>query len=55
MSLYVDRDSIYRYEGRPTIAQQLPGQEPQMQFGRAMEPLGATPDSSDCECTERYT
>jgi hypothetical protein len=39
-SLYVDRDSIYRCEGRATIAQQLAGQEPQTQFGRAMAQLG---------------
>ena len=39
-SLYVDRDSIYRCEGEPSIAQQLAGQELQTQFGRAMEQLG---------------
>jgi len=39
-SLYVDRDSIYRCEGQATIAEQLAGQEPQTQFGRAMEALG---------------
>ena len=39
-SLYVDRDSIYRCEGEPSIAQQLAGQQPQTQFGRAMEQLG---------------
>ena len=39
-SLYVDRDSIYRCEGQPSIAEQLAGQEPQTQFGRAMEALG---------------
>jgi len=39
-SLYVDRDSIYRCEGQPSIAQQLAGQQPQTQFGRAMEQLG---------------
>jgi hypothetical protein len=39
-SLYVDRDSIYRCEGQPSIAQQLVGKEPQTQFGRAMEQLG---------------
>jgi hypothetical protein len=39
-SLYVDRDSIYRCEGVASIAQQLAGQEPQTQFGRAMEQLG---------------
>lgn len=39
-SLYVDRDSIYRCEGLPTVAEQLAGQEPQTQFGRAMRQLG---------------
>jgi hypothetical protein len=39
-SLYVDRDSIYRCEGQPSIAEQLAGKEPQTQFGRAMEGLG---------------
>lgn len=39
-SLYVDRDSIYRCEGVASIAQQLAGQEPQTQFGRAMATLG---------------
>jgi len=39
-SLYVDRDSIYRCEGPPSIAQQLAGKQPQTQFGRAMEQLG---------------
>lgn len=39
-SLYVDRDSIYRCEGQPSLAQQLAGQQPQTQFGRAMEALG---------------
>jgi transposase len=39
-SLYVDRDSIYRCEGRPSVAEQLAGQEPQTQFGRAMAHLG---------------
>jgi hypothetical protein len=39
-SLYVDRDSIYRCEGKATIADQLAGQEPQTQFGRAMAQLG---------------
>ena len=39
-SLYVDRDSIYRSEGKATIAQQLTGKEPQTQLGRAMEQLG---------------
>jgi molybdenum-dependent DNA-binding transcriptional regulator ModE len=39
-SVYADRDSIYRCEGIPTVAQQLAGQEPQTQFGRAMAQLG---------------
>jgi hypothetical protein len=39
-SLYVDRDSIYRCEGEPSMAEQLAGQAPQTQFGRAMEALG---------------
>lgn len=39
-SLYVDRDSIYRCEGAGSIADQLAGQEPQTQFGRAMKELG---------------
>lgn len=40
MSLYVDRDSIYRTEREPTVAEQLAGQEPLTQFGRAMKGLG---------------
>jgi hypothetical protein len=39
-SLYVDRDSIYRCEGLGSVAEQLAGQAPQTQFGRAMESLG---------------
>lgn len=39
-SLYVDRDSIYRCEGQPRLADQLAGQLPQTQFGRAMAQLG---------------
>jgi Homeodomain-like domain len=39
-SVYVDRDSIYRCEGNPSIADQLEGKAPQTQFGRAMEQLG---------------
>jgi Homeodomain-like domain len=39
-SLYVDRDSIYRCEGLGSIAEQMAGQEPQTQFGRAMKQLG---------------
>ena len=40
VSLYVDRDSIYRCEGEASLAEQLAGKEPQTQFGRAMEQLG---------------
>ena len=36
----MDRDSLYRCEGVANIAQQLSGQPPQTQFGRAMEQLG---------------
>jgi hypothetical protein len=39
-SLYVDRDSIYRCEGLPSVAEQLAGKAPQTQFGRAMVQLG---------------
>jgi hypothetical protein len=39
-SLYVDRDSIYRCEGVGSIAEQIAGQAPQTQFGRAMAQLG---------------
>ena len=39
-SLDGDRDSIYRCEGEPSVADQLAGKAPQTQFGRAMEPLG---------------
>lgn len=38
-SLYVDRDSIYRCEGLGSVAEQLAGQAPQTQFGRAMAQL----------------
>lgn len=40
VALYVDRDSIYRTEREPTVAEQLAGQEPLTQFGRAMKGLG---------------
>jgi hypothetical protein len=40
LALYVDRDSIYRTEREPTVAEQLAGQEPLTQFGRAMKGLG---------------
>ena len=39
-SLYVDRDSIYRCEGQPSIGEQPEGKQPPTQFGRAMEALG---------------
>ena len=39
-SLYVDRDSIYRCERVATVAEQLAGEEPRTQFGRAMDQLG---------------
>ena len=39
-SVYVDRDSIYRCEGKPTIAEQLAGPARLTQFGRAMKQLG---------------
>jgi hypothetical protein len=39
-SLYVDRDSIYRCERVATVTEQIAGQEPRTQFGRAMEQLG---------------
>jgi len=39
-SLYVDRDSIYRCEREATVAEQIAGQQPRTQFGRAMEQLG---------------
>ena len=39
-SLYVDRDSIYRCERAPSVAEQIAGAEPLTQFGRAMAQLG---------------
>ena len=36
----MDRDSIYRCEGQPSVAEQLAGKTPQTQFGRAMAALG---------------
>ena len=39
-SVYVDRDSIYRCERVANVAEQVAGQEPQTQFGRAMRLLG---------------
>jgi hypothetical protein len=38
-SLYVDRDSIYRCEGKATVAEQIAGQAPQTHFGRVMAQL----------------
>jgi hypothetical protein len=42
--LYVDRDSIYRTDREPTVKEQLAGQEPLTQFGRAMKSLGVELD-----------
>ncbi len=39
-SLYVDRDSIYRTEREPSVAEQLAREQPLTQFGRAMKRLG---------------
>jgi transposase len=39
-SVYADRDSIYRCQRTASVAEQLAGQEPQTQFGRAMMQLG---------------
>jgi hypothetical protein len=44
VALYVDRDSIYRTERKPSVAEQLAGQEPLTQFGRAMKVLGVAID-----------
>jgi molybdenum-dependent DNA-binding transcriptional regulator ModE len=40
LSLYVDRDSIYRCERAPTVAEQVAGEVPKTQFKRAMDQLG---------------
>jgi transposase len=40
VALYVDRDSIYRTDAEPSVEQQLRGEEPLTQFGRAMKTLG---------------
>src|SRR5881394_3022180 len=40
VGLYVDRDSIYRTEREPNVAEQLAREEPLTQFGRAMKGLG---------------
>lgn len=39
-SLYVDRDSIYRSDRQATVEEELRGQGPATQFGRAMKTLG---------------
>lgn len=39
-SLYVDRDSIYRCEREQSVAEQVAGEAPRTQFGRAMKELG---------------
>lgn len=39
-ALYVDRDSIYRTERQPSLAEQLADEPPLTQFGRAMKALG---------------
>ena len=41
-SLYVDRDSIYRSDREATVEEELAGQAPLTQFGRAMDRLGVT-------------
>lgn len=39
VSLYVDRAGIYRSDKEPTLAQELAGERPPTQFGRAMKQL----------------
>lgn len=39
-SVYLDRLSIYKSVGRPTVEQQLKGEHPQSQFERALDELG---------------
>jgi len=39
-SLYVDRDSIYKTTREPSVEEQLAGEQPLTQFGRAMKRLG---------------
>lgn len=41
-SVYVDRDSIYRNDRVATVEEELAGQEPLTQFGRAMKELDVT-------------
>jgi molybdenum-dependent DNA-binding transcriptional regulator ModE len=40
VGLYVDRDSIYQTERELSVAEQLAGEKPLTQFGRAMKQLG---------------
>ena len=40
LGLYVDRDSIYQTERELSVAEQLAGEKPLTQFGRAMKQLG---------------
>jgi len=40
VALYVDRDSIYHTDQEPSVEQQLRGEEPLTQLGRAMKRLG---------------
>jgi hypothetical protein len=42
--LYVDRDSIYKTTRQPSIQEQLAGEPPLTQFGRAMKQLGVELD-----------
>lgn len=42
--LYVDRDSIYKTTRQPSIEEQLAGEPPLTQFGRAMKQLGVALD-----------
>jgi hypothetical protein len=42
-SVYVDKDSIYRCERAASVAEQMAGQAPRTQFGRAMDQLGVEP------------
>jgi hypothetical protein len=43
-ALYVDRDSIYETTREPSVDEQLAGQKPLTQFGRAMKQLGVDLD-----------
>jgi hypothetical protein len=42
LSLYADKHSIFRVARPPTLLEQLHGEEPLSQFGRAMDELGIT-------------